>query len=99
DLTLSIRSSNPAALMAALPRLVGGINAAVPVTEIATMPAMMSASIAAPRSTAWLFGAFSALAVLLGAIGVYSLISYAVAAQTREIGIRMALGADRASVL
>ena len=71
----------------------------VPITDSRTVPALVSASLFAPRLAAMFLGALGLLALVLAAIGVYGVMSHAVAQRSREIGIRVALGADRTSVL
>jgi putative ABC transport system permease protein len=64
------------------------------VSKIASMATVVSSAVAAPRSLAWLVGRFALLAVMLAAAGVYGFVSPGVLRRTREIGIRLALGAS-----
>ncbi len=70
-----------------------------PIADIRTMDEVVAANVARPRATALLIGALAGLALLLAAIGLYGVVSYTAAQRTREIGIRIALGASQKSVL
>ncbi|MGC2638059.1 MAG: ABC transporter permease [Acidobacteriaceae bacterium] len=80
---------------AELRRTVAEVDPLVPVTRVRSMNEVIAASESAPRSLTILLLAFGGLAVVIGGIGVYSLIAYIVSWRTREIGIRVALGAQR----
>jgi putative ABC transport system permease protein len=78
---------------------VAGLNPNVPVGEIRTMESIIASSVSIPNSTTRLFSVFSALALFLGAVGIYSVISFSVVERRREIGIRIAIGATSMDVL
>jgi predicted permease len=85
-------------LAGSLRTLVAQLDPSVPVTKVRTLQSVITASTAAPRALTLLLTTFGVLALLVGAIGVYSLISYTVSWRTREIGLRLALGANRLQI-
>jgi predicted permease len=89
----------PAALSRTLERLVREVDPAVPIVRLRDMESVFAESIRRPRLLAQLLGAFGVLALLLAAVGTYGVLSYMATERRREIGIRVALGAARSSVV
>jgi ABC-type antimicrobial peptide transport system permease subunit len=100
EMTIAIRTTlDQAKTEATLRRVVASLNHEVPISEVETMSAVISQAASTPASTTSLFGAFAGLALLLAMVGIYGVLSFLVAKPTREIGIRITLGAQRRDVL
>jgi predicted lysophospholipase L1 biosynthesis ABC-type transport system permease subunit len=97
---LAVRTAGDPLLSAAAVReAVWSVDRGVPIAELQTMRALVGTTLGRPRLLVTLLTAFAATGLVLGAVGVYGIVAFGVTRRRREIGIRMALGADRASVV
>lgn len=100
DMTIVVQTgADDGQVSAMLHRTVAGLSSEVPVTEVKAMRSVISDAVATPASTTFLFTSFAGVALILGIVGIYGVLSFLVSKRKKEIGLRMALGARRGDIL
>jgi putative ABC transport system permease protein len=90
---------DPSGLMPSIRGVVRAMDASLPLSDVRTMDGVLSDAVAEQRFTMSLLGVFGVVAVLLAVVGIYGILSYSVSKRTHEMGIRLALGAERGTVV
>ncbi len=99
SISLVVRlAGDPEGLERRLPAMIKEVCSNCAVSKIARMETVLSNAVQAPRSTAWLVGSFALLALGLAGAGIYGVVSHRVLRRTRELGVRLALGASRSHI-